>query len=185
MIGEVTRQLPAKFLRRVMPGPGSSPGRLLSGRPQSQRQYMKGVDGRDTGSILGTTPRGDDPGAALASRYVSGWYDSERSPRCRPRSRKNPSSGRNRKRTNNSNRKTKARSQLPPSGGAETGPCLTDAAPEAAPDRAAREKAATPKPERVPRRSWRQSAPVVPCPSPQLVGRIGAAADALPPLRAA
>ena len=72
-----------------------------------------------------------------------------------------------------------------PSGGAERGPCLTDAAPEAAPDRAAREKAATPKPERVPRRSWRQSAPVVPCPSPQLVGRIGVAADALPPLGAA
>src|SRR6202049_4100789 len=103
----------------------------------------------------------------------------------RAQTRKNPSSGRNRKRTNTSNRKTKVRSQLPPSGGAETGPCLTDAAPEAAPDRAVREQAATPKPERVPRRSWRQSAPVVPCPSPQLVGRIGAAADALPPLGAA
>src|ERR1700674_1282891 len=29
IIGEVTRQLSAKFLRRVMPGPGPSPGRLL------------------------------------------------------------------------------------------------------------------------------------------------------------
>jgi hypothetical protein len=136
---------------------------------------------------IGREQRVDGPALVMTAGSSSAWDDSLQCPSTvRAPTQKHPPSGRTGSgpNTRTGERRT-SRRLATPSGGAETGPCLTDAAPEAAPDRAVREKAATPKPERVPRRSWRQSAPVVPCPSPQLAGRIGAAADALPPLGAA
>ena len=168
---------------RIKSGAGSR-----AGHPRSQFRSMEGVDGQDTpGSILGAAGRVDGSGAAVTGRSSSALDDSSQCPSAvRAQTQKHPPSGRTGSGPNTrTGERRRSRRLATPSGGAETGPCLTDAAPEAAPDRAVREKAATPKPERVPRRSSRQSAPVVPCPSPQLVGRIGAAADALPPLGAA